>query len=218
MTMIERPKQISEIVTDRLRSDIVNGTYQLGEKLSEKLLSQIYGVTKAPIRAAFRRLQTEGLIDIRAQSGTYVFKLETQQLTSLCHLRTALELEAVHLALQTAQSDCHARLSNICLLMTNALKQGQQDKYQKLDTDFHLALFQAAQSPLLLSTFEAQVSSTFAALRHHFAKIEPQIEASMNEHIEICNLVKLGDLKSLNEVLRLHIENSRVYYNAVVGG
>jgi DNA-binding GntR family transcriptional regulator len=217
MTKIERPKQISEIVMDRLRSDIINGTYQLGEKLSENQLAEVYGVTKAPLRVAFRRLRTEGLVDIRAQSGTYVFKPDPAHLTTLCHLRTALELEAVRLALRTAQSDCHNQLGEICSQMVNALEHGQQDKYQKLDTEFHLAPFQAAQSPLLLSTFEAQVSSAFAALRHHFAKVETHNEASITEHLEICDLVGAGDLKSLHDVLRSHIENSRVYYDAILG-
>ncbi|MCV2894660.1 GntR family transcriptional regulator [Lentibacter sp. XHP0401] len=216
MSKIERPKQISEVVLERLRSDIIDGTYKLGEKLSENQLVDIYGVTKAPIRAAFGRLQTEGLVEVRAQSGTYVFKPEPEYLTSLCHLRTALELEAARLALHVGQADCQKMLTDICLQMTDALEKGQQDKYQKLDTEFHLALFKAAQSPLLLATFEAQVSSTFAALRHRFSTVKTHNESSITEHLEIRDLVGAGNLTGLQEVLRRHIENTRAYYNIIL--
>ena len=56
---IQKPKPVSELVLDRLRSDIIEANFELGEKISEAQLSKLYGVTKAPIRSAYIHLTTE---------------------------------------------------------------------------------------------------------------------------------------------------------------
>lgn len=213
---IERPKQLSEVVLDRLRAEIIDGTYALGEKLSESLLGDRYGVTKAPIRSAFAKLRTEGLVEVRPQSGTYVFEPNAELIANLCQLRVALELEAAYLALQDGQQKCHALLTDVCRSMGEALENGAQYRYQSLDTDFHRALFQAANSPLLSATYEARVSSSFAALRHRFSQVKEHNEASIAEHRQICDLVKAGDLPGVQQLLRTHIENTRVYYDIIL--
>ena len=213
---IERPKQISEVVLEQLRSDIVDNSFALGEKLSENTLAERYGVTKAPIRAAFGKLQSEGLVEVRPQSGTYVFEPDADFIAHLCQLRVALELEAAHLALTSAQMRCHALLSEVYQAMEDALEKGQQNRYQSLDTEFHRALLRAANSPLLSATYEAQVSSSFAALRHRFSQVREHNEASVTEHRQLCDLVKAGDLDGTQELLRRHIENTRVYFDIIL--
>lgn len=215
-TKIERPKQISDVVLERLRSDIVNTTFAFGEKLSENNLSESYGVTKAPIRAAIAKLQTEGLVEIRPQSGTYVFEPDPEFIKHLCQLRVALELEAAHLALKSAQERCHQILTGICSSMEDALEKGQQNRYQTLDTEFHLALLTAANSPFLMATYQSQVSSSFAALRHRFSEVQEHNEASINEHHELCELVEKGDLAGMQNLLRAHIENTRTYFDIIL--
>lgn len=167
---IIKPKPVSELVLERLRADIVENKFALGEKISEANLALLYGVTKAPIRAAYIRLEAEGLLTIRAQSGTYVFQPTLAELRALCELRTALEVEAVQLALSRAPDQMGVFVTDICEQMQHCLDQGRLDRYQQLDTKLHDGIFTHAQSPLLKDTYVGRVSGPFAALRTRFGE------------------------------------------------
>lgn len=51
---IERPKQVSEPVLERLRNDIIENRFALGEKIPEAQLSELYGVTKVTCTPSIR--------------------------------------------------------------------------------------------------------------------------------------------------------------------
>ena len=106
VTPIERPEQLTDLVLARLRQDIVEGVFELGERLSEQQLATRYRVTKAPIRPACIRLQGEGLIRIVPQRGIFVFDPSAAEIRALCELRVALELEAARLAMARDRPEC----------------------------------------------------------------------------------------------------------------
>ncbi len=213
---IERPKQVSEVVLERLRHDIVTGAFELGEKISEGQVATAYGVTKAPVRAAYTRLQGEGLLEIRPQSGTYVFKPTKEDLRALCELRIALELEAVRLSLDRNAQALEDALSKIYSEMESALEESNQMRYQILDTELHLVFFTCSGSPYLEETFRVRVSSAFAALRYRFAKNSAHNAASIGEHRQLLDRVIARDLAGLRKVLRAHIENTESYYELLL--
>lgn len=213
---IERPPQVSEVVMEQLRHDIVTGVFALGEKLSETQLAETYGVTKAPVRAAYVRLQSEGLVEIRPQSGTYVFAPSREHLRALCELRIALELEAVRLSMERAEEKLETSVSSVCRQMQDALNSGQQDVYQRLDTAFHLVFFELAQSACLHETYSAKISSAFAALRHRFSQESTHNNASIKEHLAMERCIAERDLASVQDLLRVHIANTEAYYEALL--
>lgn len=211
---IERPRQINEIVLERLRDDIVNGVLQLGEKISEQQLADAYEVTKAPIRAAYGRLQSEGLVEIRPQSGTYVFRPTHEALRSLCELRIALELEAARLSIQRAPLRLSQLVTENYAQMLVALSRDDSNTYHQLDTALHLIFFELADSPYLYETYRARVSSAFAALRNRFSQARPHNEFSIRQHQEIRDRVVAADLPGLQSILREHVEHTETYYEA----
>jgi len=213
---IVRPKSVSEVVLERLRSDIVDNAFQLGEKISEGQLSELYNVTKAPIRAAYIRLEAEGLIEIRAQSGTFVFKPTPDALRALSELRTALELEAIALAMQRNLTMLQHSVADIYAQMVKCADRGEVDEYQKLDTRLHLLFVQQAASPFLEETYSSKVNSRFAALRTRFSQEPKHVEHSLAEHRGLRDAIANGNAESARTLLRDHISYSQVYYTGVV--
>jgi DNA-binding GntR family transcriptional regulator len=82
-----------------LRARILDGDLEAGEPLRELELSMEYSVSRHTLRAAFRALATEGLVRVKPNRGASVSALGPAELHALFELRTALELEAAHLAL-----------------------------------------------------------------------------------------------------------------------
>ena len=149
----------------RLRADIISGTFAFGERLSEDKLSKLYGVTKAPVRSALLKLQAEGLLKIVPQRGAFVMDPTIEDVRALCELRIALEIEAAGLALQRNPDRLAERLSEIVAKMEPVGHSVNSAVYQSLDTEMHLAFFQAAQSEMLEATYLSAVNWRFAALR-----------------------------------------------------
>lgn len=214
---IVRPKPVSEVVLERLRADIVNNEFALGEKISEAQLSELYSVTKAPIRSAYIRLEAEGLIEIRAQSGTFVFKPTPQELQALSELRTALELEAISLAMQRSLALLQRSVSEIYDEMVECAGRGAVDEYQKLDTKLHLLFVESARSPFLEETFTSKVNSRFAALRTRFSQQPQHVEHSLAEHKGLRDAINANDADRVKKLLRQHISYSEVYYAGLMG-
>ncbi|HEX2529664.1 MAG TPA: GntR family transcriptional regulator [Geminicoccus sp.] len=215
VTPIDRPEQLTDLVLARLRQDIVEGTFELGERLSEQQLSTRYRVTKAPIRSACIRLQGEGLLKIVPQRGIFVFDPTAAEVRALCELRAALELEAVALALERNRQDLARDLQAVIELMRPfALDPATVADlgYQRLDSAFHLAILQAASSPMLMDAYRTTVDWRFSALRTRLARQRAHAENSFREHLDIQAAVAGGDLPALQGLLRRHIDNTDRYY------
>lgn len=214
---IERPRQVSEIVLERLRADIVTGIFKLGEKISETQIAAAYGVTKAPVRAAYMRLQAEGLVEIRPQSGTYVFSPDAKDIRALCELRVALELEALRLSMQRNRIPLHRQIAGLCIRMEAALAEGRPGLYADLDHEFHMAFFVHADSPHLRRTYEAQVANATEALRHRFTRDPAANDTSNSDHNTLRDLIGSGDPAAQENLLRRHIQFTRKLYADLLG-
>ena len=72
---LERPKSLRELALEYLRNRIVDGTFQMGQVLSERKISEELGVSKSPVREALAQLRDEGLVDIEPQKGARVYSI-----------------------------------------------------------------------------------------------------------------------------------------------
>jgi len=80
------PDSQSDRIARDLRSDILNGRYQAGDRLpSERDLAQRFAVQRAPVREALRKVEQLGLAEIRP-GGVRVCPLETASLDIVGHL------------------------------------------------------------------------------------------------------------------------------------
>ncbi len=209
---INRPAALNDLLLSRLRDDIVSGAFEPGKRLSEEQISRHYGVSRAPVRSTLIKLQAEGLIHILPQRGAFIFDPAPHEVRALCELRTALELEAAHLALQRDRAGLAERLGVLIDRMQPYAETVTNPKYQQFDSDFHLAILEAAGSELLLEAYRQTVHWRFAALRFRVARETEHASRSFQEHRDIRALVENNDAAGLGKALRVHIENTNHYY------
>ena len=89
-------RTIGDSVYEKIKYDIVH----LTQKLSEASLAEKYGISKAPVRVALRKLQEEGLIVIRPQSGSIVSPISISRAVNIIDIRLLLEPYAAAHAVQ----------------------------------------------------------------------------------------------------------------------
>jgi DNA-binding GntR family transcriptional regulator len=88
-----------DTLADELRTRILDGALPAGTWLRERELTGAHGVARHTLRAALRVLAGEGLVRLEPHRGARVAQLSAEEIAGLYELRTALELEAAHLAL-----------------------------------------------------------------------------------------------------------------------
>ena len=84
---------LGQLATDKLRSAILSGQYQPGERLVEDRLSTEMGVSRVPIREALRQLATEGLVTVLPRRGASVAEVSPAVAADLVEVRAVVELQ-----------------------------------------------------------------------------------------------------------------------------
>jgi DNA-binding GntR family transcriptional regulator len=140
-----------------LRREILDGELPAGARLRERELCEAYGVARHSLRAALRSLAADGLVRIEPHRGARVAQLTGDDVRWLYELRTALELEAAHLALERnggrLPPDVHAALARL-----EAACAGDDPPWSAINeahADLHTAIVGAARSPRIAAAHAA---------------------------------------------------------------
>ena len=78
-------------VFNKLRDDILSGRYADHEELKEVAIGEEMGVSRTPVREAFRQLELEGLLQIIPNKGAYVTGITVQDVKDIYMIRSRLE-------------------------------------------------------------------------------------------------------------------------------
>lgn len=140
-----------------IRKKILSGKYPPGYALMTEALAKEIGVSRTPIRDAFRKLETDGLVMIRPHLGASVMKMDLKEFREICDLRLALESHAAGLAaLNRTESDLHEiqfALEGMRQLTERIIaapdEQPLLSELVREDVRFHIAIMTAAKNDLM---------------------------------------------------------------------
>lgn len=196
------------MAVERLRTAIIDAELPFGAPLSESALAQSLGISKTPVREALAQLQSQGLVTIIAQKGSFVFNPTAEQVSAICEFRLAIELYAVRLAHMRGRAALLADLREIVQRMTAARRLGDVLAYLRLDTRFHEAFFAHCGNPILRDAYEL-IAGKAAALRTQLSAPNPEIlRKSYDEHAEMVELLEDDRLDDVITRLQAHIKRT----------
>jgi|SRR5574344_1245412 DNA-binding GntR family transcriptional regulator len=193
-----------DIIYTRIKDMIVNGTFAMGKKISERTLEQSLNANKAPIRDALKRLQAEGLVVRKAKSGTYVFSLTQKELLNLLNFRFVIESQGMILSFSQNQDKLIEKTENIILKMKLALALNQGDVYLEQDSIFHETLVSLCDNNYFITSFE-RISAIMNTARNFLGNNLEHMQKSIVEHQEIANSIREKNIGRVVELLREHI-------------
>jgi DNA-binding GntR family transcriptional regulator len=211
MNLLERPKSLTELVTETLREWIVSGKLDLGEHLSEVRVATDLGVSRTPVREAMNRLEMEGLLNVEPQRGTFVFCLAPEEIAKLCDARVCLETTALRTAISNNPKTLQKKLLDCVSKMTVARKKGDVSAYLALDTEFHQHFFDCSGNRFLDDAYQA-IAQKMASLRNRLGRHPDHMDKSYREHIELSEAVGKSDTEGALAILRLHIDRKEGSY------
>jgi len=147
----------TDVAYDYIRKRILSGDFPPGYALMTELLAKEIKVSRTPVRDALRKLETDGLVAIRAHLGASVKKMELKEFREMCDLRLALESHAAGLAAANhAESDLHEirfALEAMRRLTDRIIATDREEpllsELVREDVRFHIAIMTAAKNDLM---------------------------------------------------------------------
>ncbi|MBX3596537.1 MAG: GntR family transcriptional regulator [Rhizobiaceae bacterium] len=210
MQKIEK-RSSAEVVADRLREAIVLGDLRMGSVLSESELGDRLGVSRTPVREAFRQLSQEGLIEITPYRGASVFSLSDNELVQVIDFRELIECKALDMAMRENAEVLTKAMSAVIDRMSEAVKAGDVRSYLAEDAEFHLTIVRSAGNAYLLGANNL-IASKMAAIRTVLGGDRDMFSGSWKTHKEIFALIKKHDIEGANARLRKHILDGKALF------
>ena len=200
---IERPRSLTEIVTGQIRELIVAGKLELGEQLSEVTLAGQLGVSRTPVREAFLRLESERLVEVRPQRGTFVFEFDAGKLRELCELRQVLETGALRIGLERGR---RGLIDSLASEVSRAENSNFTDgaAFQAFDTAFHESIISLSGNAELIEAYE-RITGRIRTIRYRLNRRPDQVRASQDEHTEIVHWLQFGNDEAATRCLATHV-------------
>ena len=175
----------------QLRDAILKGRLAPGTRLTEAELSKGFGSSRAPVREAIRRLESEGLVRSDFWRGSRVAEHSPQDLYELYSLRAIIEgYAARHLPEGFTDAE-RVRLGAILDDMQDAADRGDWLAVAQHDTQWHRIIMVAARQPVLLAAWEnangplqmtfSRTAGTFYDAKHIKPRHQAVIDAIENE-------------------------------------
>ncbi len=148
-TIAKAAAPLRQQVLDELRQSIIAGRLNPGERLVERELIAMMGVSRTVIREALRQLESEGLVAIIPNKGPIVRTLTVEEARDLYAIRSVLEGLAARLFVEQADNAQIERLQEALSVVEQAHGSGDAEKLLETKNSFYEVLFEGAKSSTL---------------------------------------------------------------------
>lgn len=202
-------------VFQKLREDILSGKYKEHEELKEVAIGEELGVSRTPVREAFRQLELEGLIQIVPNKGAYVTGITAKDVKDIYMIRSLLEGLCARLATEKITTEQMEEMEENIYLADFHAQKGHMDQMAELDNRFHDILYEACDSKLLEHTLK-DYHQYVLRVRQKTLSNNTRGRASNDEHRQIMEAIKAGDADKAEQLANRHMINA--YDNMVKNG
>ena len=199
---------VTETVIQYLRIHIIEGNLAPGQKLNEIELSSSLGISRPPLREAFRVLQNEHLIVSIPRKGCYVSEVSAEGCREIYEAREMIECFAVDLFQIKGIMDL-PKVASALKVSEGLVMPTSADPYEKYDylkaiADFHISLVESAGNSRLNHYYSANFSA-LARCQSLYVYIDGLMNKSQAIHEQILDYIQKGKYDQAKEKLTAHI-------------
>lgn len=198
---------LRDVVQERIRHAIWDGTLRPGERIVETQLARDLGVSQAPVREALRDLEQKGFVVTVPRRGSFVTQPSSKSIREHYSLRVALEQFGVRLVVPTIQDDQLQQLEDIVAAMRQARTPDAVADLVRLDQLFHETFLGFSGHQLLLRSWTnlQPVQWTYITIARSLA-YDPELAA--RSHQVVVDALRSRDVDLASGTLEPHIMRS----------
>lgn len=215
---------LTTLVQHEIERLIVSGELSAGDKLSEAVLAERLGVSRGPVREAFRALAESGLVRMEKNRGVFVREVSIEEADEIYEVRAALDGLVGRRLAESIRPEQLKQLRGILNGMEQAAAKHDIDAYYPLNLQFHDSLVQFTGNKKLLATYRRIVNELNLYRRETLAVAAGGggggggLSVSTREHKKIFDAIASGDPERAGQALYEHVAASRERMHRTKGG
>lgn len=198
-----------------VKSNILEGGFQPGERIVELKLAEKFGVSRGPVREAIRMLLQDGLL-VQKEGVIQVFNPDRKDILEVFTCRQSLESLAAKLAADHITTEQLKRMEAILQDTDQAFRDENSHDLSLFDQQFHDIVIEASGNQQLIQLMEV-IKAKIVYIRNCIIRNFYRHFLDFNrEHHQIYQALAASDGKRAEELMRSHIErNLQVSYTLI---
>ncbi|CCE01152.1 GntR family transcriptional regulator [Bradyrhizobium sp. STM 3809] len=191
----------------KVREMIIDGELAAGAALPERMLCETFGVSRTPLREAFKILAAEGLIALRPHRTPVVTPIDAREIAEIFDVMVALDAAAGQAAAMRATTADIARLDALHAELVALHGTSERAAYFRLNQQIHLEITRLAGNAVLLNMWSTLHASVFRAraVANYDAR---RWDESLREHEAFMALLRSRDARGFAAALSDHTRNT----------
>lgn len=197
------PGELAEL----LRHMIVEGELRPGSKMAEQKLCAHFGVSRTPLREAFKVLSAEGLVRLLPNRGATVARITRAKAEEIIPMLGALEAFAGELACARIDDEWVVRIQRMHKQMVDHYRRGEERSYDDLSRAIREAIFDAANNQTLFdihSMLQSRLRSQFFGS----PKAPAEWAAAVEDHERMMEALEARDGAQFAIIARRHMRHT----------
>jgi len=197
---------LNDAVYEAIRKKIADLVVRPEEQLIEHQLAEELGVSKSPVREAFRRLEKTGFVRVIPFKGCFVSPLSVKEFKDALELREMLETYCLTVCLPRFTDEQLREIEKLEEAAEKKLQKGNRHAASEFHMKIHLLIVEMAGNEIIRKTHADLIENTLKRyLMLALQEVSNQAETWRGHHRKIFTAIKRRNVEDAVDALREHI-------------
>lgn len=210
MNQLQRVDPLYEQIYKNVEQSILEGRFSPGERLIDTKIASEFGVSRGPVREAFRKLEQDGLI-INSDGIVTVFTPSLQDALELYQIRIGLESVAAYWVAQNIDNEKLKQLKQFLDLTQKAINAKRMDEVVYLNTQFHESIIMFSGNNRL-KIMMYNIRALIQLCRNTIIKQYNRSDSFLLEHYAIFEAIQSRNPELAAKRMEQHIQNDMAHF------
>lgn len=205
---VDKHLTLRERIVDFIKDSVVSGRLKPGERVPEQEIADNFGISRTPIREAFRQLESEGFITVTPRKGAVVSPITDKDVSEFYAIKSLLEGFAARTACAKLTEKDLKKLQSLNASMARCAEKNDVKGFFKVDAQFHDCFLKACGNEKLFTLIH-QLVQQFERFRITAMSLPGRMRDSVKQHEEIVSAFKRGDAVLVEALVKANAERGR---------
>ena len=203
-------KGLKNVAYEYLLNALMSYELKPGQVIVEQEISDQLGISRTPVREAFKQLESEGLVRHFPARGTFVTDLTVQDVEEIFQLRELFELTALKSAISRITDAELDYVEGQLRYLDDKRSEDPttREKFYHSDRELHLLIMKYSGNSRMIK-FHKTLEAQLERLRRISSMTPMRLSKSRQEHLDILYALRTRDLISATKYLSIHLQNIR---------
>lgn len=205
-----RQRSLTETAYIQIKRAIIRCDLEPGQHVTEEHLAERFGLSRAVVRPALKRLYQERLVNTIARQRYVISPITLKDAQDLFDLRALLEPVAARRAAGQVDPAQLRRLDDLCRAQYHLGDRDSAEEFLRANTEFHVTVARASGNDIMAEVI-ANLLDREERLNHLSHMLHDRNEDAYHEHQELVEALVAGDGARAERVMAAQIRAARTF-------